>query len=36
MSFFGLFLLLILAIMLAGPFVPAISDYALPIVGICF
>lgn len=36
MTFFGLFLLLILAVMLAGPFVPAISDYALPIVGILF
>ncbi len=36
MSFFGLFLLLILVVMLAGPFVPAISDYALPIVGILF
>jgi uncharacterized ion transporter superfamily protein YfcC len=36
MNFFGLFLLFILAVMLAGPFVPAISDYALPIVGILF
>jgi uncharacterized ion transporter superfamily protein YfcC len=36
MAFFGLFLLLILAVMLAGPFAPAISDYALPIVGILF
>lgn len=36
MSFFGLFLLFILAVMLAGPFVPAISDYALPLVGILF
>jgi uncharacterized ion transporter superfamily protein YfcC len=36
MTFFGLFLLLILATMLAGPFVPAVSDYALPIVGILF
>jgi uncharacterized ion transporter superfamily protein YfcC len=35
-KFFGIFLLLILAVMLAGPFVPAISDYALPIVGILF
>jgi uncharacterized ion transporter superfamily protein YfcC len=35
-SFFGLFLLLIFAVMLMGPFVPAISDYALPIVGILF
>ncbi|HUE99021.1 MAG TPA: SLC13 family permease [Anaerolineales bacterium] len=35
-NFFGIFLLMILAVMLAGPFVPAISDYALPIVGILF
>ena len=35
-NFFGIFLILILLIMLAGPFVPAISDYALPIVGILF
>ena len=35
-NFFGIFLFLILIIMLAGPFVPAISDYALPIVGIFF
>ena len=36
MNFFGLFLVLILAVMLAGPFVPAISDYALPLVGVLF
>ncbi len=36
MTFFGLFLLLILVVMLAGPFVSAISDYALLIVGILF
>jgi uncharacterized ion transporter superfamily protein YfcC len=36
MSFFGLFLLLILFVMLSAPFVPAISDYALPIVGMLF
>lgn len=36
MNFFGLFLILIFITMLAGPFVPAISDYALPIVGILF
>jgi len=36
MSFFGFFLLFIFAVMLAGPFVPAISAYALPIVGILF
>lgn len=35
-NFFGIFLLFILAVMLTGPFVPAISDYALPIVGILF
>jgi len=36
MNFFGLFLVFIFATMLAGPFVPVISDYALPIVGILF
>lgn len=35
-TFFGVFVLFIFATMLAGPFVPAISDYALPIVGILF
>ena len=35
-NFFGIFLLFILVVMLLGPFVPAISDYALPIVGILF
>ena len=35
-NFFGIFLLVILAVMLMGPFVPAISDYALPIVGMLF
>ena len=34
MAFFGLFLMLILLSMLAIPFVPAISDYALPLVGV--
>lgn len=34
--FFGVFLLLIFASMLSAPFVPAVSDYALPIVGILF
>ncbi len=34
--FFGLFLILILVVMLAGPFVPFISDYALPLVGVLF
>src|SRR5512138_752071 len=36
MSFFGIFLLFIFIVMLSGPFVPAVSDYALPIVGILF
>lgn len=36
MNFFGIFLVFIFITMLAGPFVPAISDYALPIVGILF
>ena len=36
MSFFGVFLLLIFAVILMGPFVPFISDYALPLVGILF
>ena len=36
MGFFGIFLILIFLSMLSAPFVPAISDYALPIVGILF
>lgn len=36
MNFFGLFLILIFLTMLAVPFVPAISDYALPMVGVLF
>jgi uncharacterized ion transporter superfamily protein YfcC len=36
MNFFGIFILLIFLTMLSGPFVPAVSDYALPIVGILF
>jgi uncharacterized ion transporter superfamily protein YfcC len=36
MNFFGIFLVFIFLTMLAGPFVPFISDYALPIVGILF
>jgi uncharacterized ion transporter superfamily protein YfcC len=36
MNFFGLFILLIFVAMLAGPIVPGLSDYALPIVGILF
>jgi uncharacterized ion transporter superfamily protein YfcC len=35
-QFFGVFLVLIFAAMLAAPFIPAISDYALPLVGILF
>ncbi len=36
MNFFGIFVIIIFITMLAGPFVPAISDYALPLVGILF
>lgn len=36
MNFFGLFLIFIFLTMLAGPFVPAISEYTLPLVGILF
>jgi uncharacterized ion transporter superfamily protein YfcC len=36
MLFFGIFILLIFAAMLVGPFVPVISDFSLPIVGILF
>jgi uncharacterized ion transporter superfamily protein YfcC len=36
MNFFGIFLIFIFLTMLAGPFVPAIAEYALPIVGILF
>jgi uncharacterized ion transporter superfamily protein YfcC len=36
MNFFGFFILLIFVAMLAGPFVPGLSDYALPIVGLLF
>ncbi len=36
MNFFGFFILLIFVAMLAGPIVPGLSDYALPIVGILF
>jgi len=36
MVFFGIFILIIFAVMLSGPFVPAISDFALPIVGVLF
>lgn len=33
---FGFFVLLILAVLLTGPFVPAIADYTLPLVGVLF
>ena len=36
MAFFGFFLLLILLSMLAMPFAPAVSDFALPLVGVLF
>ncbi len=36
LKFFGLFLLLIFGTMLSSPFVPVISDLALPIVGLLF
>ena len=36
MNFFAFFILLIFLAMLAGPFVPGISDYALPLVGVLF
>jgi uncharacterized ion transporter superfamily protein YfcC len=36
MGFFGIFILLIFTTMLAGPFVPSVSEYSLPIVGILF
>jgi len=36
MNFFGIFLVFILLTMLAVPFVPGISDYSLPLVGILF
>lgn len=36
MSFFGFILVIVFLVMLAAPFVTAISDYALPIVGILF
>jgi uncharacterized ion transporter superfamily protein YfcC len=36
MAFFGFFVLLIFASMLSVPFIPAIADYSLPIVGILF
>ena len=36
MAFFAVFLVLVVLIMLSSPFVSAISDYALPIVGILY
>jgi uncharacterized ion transporter superfamily protein YfcC len=36
MAFFGFFIVLILLSMLAMPFLPAISNYALPLVGVLF
>ena len=33
---FGIFLILIVAVLFAGPFLPALSDYTLPIVGLLF
>ncbi len=33
---FGAFMLLIIAVLLTGPFVPAIADYTLPLVGLLF
>ncbi len=36
MAFFGVFVLLILVDMLLAPFIPAISDLSLPLVGVLF
>ena len=36
MSWFSVFLVLILLVLIGGPFIPAVSDYALPLVGIFF
>ncbi len=36
MIFFGVFILLIVADMLLAPFIPAISDFSLPLVGVLF
>jgi len=33
---FGVFMLLIVGVLLSGPFLPAISDYTLPLVGVLF
>lgn len=36
MAWFAVFFVLILLVLFAGPFIPAISDYALPLVGLLF
>lgn len=36
LAWFGGFLALILVVLVAGPFLPAIRDYALPLVGVLF
>ncbi len=36
MAVFGVFLLLILLVLVAAPFVPALSDFSLPLVGMLF
>ncbi|MBT3391048.1 MAG: YfcC family protein [Chloroflexi bacterium] len=36
MGWFSVFLALILFVLIGGPFIPAVSDYALPLVGIFF
>lgn len=36
LAWFGAFLAFILVVLVAGPFIPAIRDYALPLVGILF
>ncbi|RME35445.1 MAG: hypothetical protein D6793_07275 [Thermoflexia bacterium] len=36
LAWFGAGVLLILALLFAGPFIPAISDYTLPLVGLLF
>ena len=33
---FGLFLIFILAVLIAGPFIPFLSDYTLPLIGLLF
>ncbi|MBC7226338.1 MAG: YfcC family protein [Thermoflexales bacterium] len=36
LAWFGLFTLLILVVLFVGPFIPALSDYTLPVVGLLF